>query len=97
LGIECAPIDERTWLFPILKPEGDWTAFDCNYTELMRADYADGYSPREGICVDLGPCAEGRSVIAVRRGFRNRWEPLLGDSGRPVRLGSALAYIELLT
>jgi hypothetical protein len=82
-------MDERAWPFPILKPEAEWSAFDCDYIALMRFAYATGYCPREGPggCVDLGKWPEARSVSLVHRGFRNGWEPFLGDSGRAVRLG----------
>jgi hypothetical protein len=82
-------MDERSWPFPILKPEAEWTEFDCDYIDLMRAAHAEGYHPREGpcSCVDLGQWPEGRSVSLVRRGSRNGWEPFLGDSGKSVRLG----------
>lgn len=82
-------MDARDWPFPILKPEVEWTTFDRDYIDLMRAAYAEGYCPREGSCgcVDLGRWPTGRSVSLIRRGSRNGWEPFLGDSGRSVRLG----------
>jgi len=87
--VEGAMMDERTWPFPILKPEAEWTEFERDYIHLMRTAHAEGYSPREGpcSCVDLGRWPEGRSVGLVRRGSRNGWEPFLGDSGKSVRLG----------
>lgn len=82
-------MDGRAWPFPILKPETEWTEFDRDYINLMRTAHAEGCCPREGpcSCVDLGQWPEGRSVSLVRRGWRNGWEPFLGDSGRSVRLG----------
>lgn len=86
---EGAQMDERAWPHPIIKPESEWTEFDRDYIDLLRAAHAEGYCPREGPCgcVDLGHWSEGRSVSLVRRGLRNGWEPFLGGSGRSVRLG----------
>lgn len=82
-------MEERSWPYPIVIPESDWTEFDHDYFDLMRTAYARGYCPREThSCVDLGRWPEGRSVGLVLRGLRNGWEPFLGDSGRSVRLGS---------
>jgi hypothetical protein len=80
---------ELFWPFPIAKPEAEWTEFDRDYDEFMRAAYDEGYCPREGPggCIDLGQWPQGRSVSLVRRGSRNGWEPFLGDADRSVRLG----------
>ncbi len=82
-------MDERAWPYPILKPEAEWTAFDRDYIDLMRAAFAEGYQPREGPggAVELGQYGIGRSASLVFRGSRNGWESWLCDGERCDRLG----------
>lgn len=90
---EAPPVVERLWPFPLLKAEADWNEFDRDYVAFMRAAFAEGYRPREGPChcLDLGSWEQGRSVGLVFRGRLNGWEPFLGDSQLPVRLGPSYA------
>jgi hypothetical protein len=82
-------MEEKLWPWPIGKPEAEWTEFDRDYINFMRAAYAEGYQPRVGPCssVELGRSPVGRTVCLVLRGVRNGWESYPGDSGGPVRLG----------
>src|SRR5262249_4819371 len=88
-GSESRSMDERSWPFPVAKPESDWSAFDRDYFALMRTAYAEGYQPRAGPCnsVELGSWPVCRCASLIFRGSRNGWEPFLGDSGRSRRLG----------
>ncbi len=83
-------MEDRSWPFPIVKPESEWDDFDRDYIELMRMAYAEGFRPREEggcNCISLGESRTGRSASLVFRGRRNGWEPFLGDFEHSVRLG----------
>ena len=61
-------MDERFWPFPIMKPEGEWDAFDRDYIDFMRKAYAENYRPREEgacTCVSLGDWNTGRIILDV--------------------------------
>jgi hypothetical protein len=76
------------WPFPVVKPEAEWDEFDCDFIEVMRVAYAEGYHPRHRWCSAFqADNPSGRSAFLVFRGRRNGWEPFLGDGTRSVRLG----------
>jgi hypothetical protein len=82
-------MEDHFWPFPVGKPEAEWNDFDREYIGFMQTAFAEGYRPREGSCscIEVGDWNEGRSASLVFRGSRNGWEPFLGESQRPVRLG----------
>ena len=80
--------NEKPWPFPI-KPEAEWTRFDRDFIEFMRAADAAGFRPRttEAESYVAAESHGGRFIAMIFRGMSNGWEVCPRDLARDVPLG----------